>query len=492
MKASKYIIAISISIITLTSCSKKYIDEVTPADGTLSDAVIFGSKIGVDNAMTGIYYLFQQYIPSTGRQNMYGLKTIQFNFDMRGNDLISDPSNWWLFENNWADNTYGRIATAQRTLQIWNLFYKAINNANLIIQKTPGIPEGQAVKDQLIAEAMALRAYSYFWLARIYQFTYAKDPTAPGVPLYTEPASASSTGNPRSSLTDVYDLIVSDLEFATANLTANRIDKYRININVAQLILAEVYQERAVADNSLWAKAISNAQAARVGFPLMSGSAYADGFNNVQNEEWMWGIQFNPSQSLSYASFFGYIDPTPANTRYQDIYVNSSFVAQFSSTDVRNLFIPAPNQSSTTPWKKWQTEKFVDNASFSGDLVLNRSAETYLIEAEGLAQTGQLEPAKDALYILQLKRDPVAVRSTAPDKSTLIDEILLERRKELYGEMGVQYFDLKRNQLPLIRDGNHWSGVVNVPADDNRWRWQIPQTEIDANQSLSASDQNPL
>ena len=24
------------------------------------------------------------------------LKTIQFNFDMRGNDLISDPSNGWM------------------------------------------------------------------------------------------------------------------------------------------------------------------------------------------------------------------------------------------------------------------------------------------------------------------------------------------------------------------------------------------------------------
>ena len=92
------------------------------------------------------------------------------------------------------------------------------------------------------------------------------------------------------------------------------------------------------------------------------------------------------------------------------------------------------------------TAKFRDNASFSGDLVLMRSAETYLIEAEGDAQMGQLEAAKDALYVLQLKRDPNAVRSTAPDKTTLINEILLERRKELYGEMGVQYFDLKRYQ----------------------------------------------
>lgn len=492
MKLIKSLIAISILATTLASCSKKFIDEVSPADGTLSNAVIFGSKIGVDNALTGIYGLFQQYINTNGRQNMYGLKTIQFTFDLRGDDLIADPSNWWTYENNWSDNTYGRIATAARTEQIWNLFYKAINNANAIIVNTPQIAASDAVKNQLIGEAKALRAYSYFWLIRIYQFTYAKNPDAPGVPLYTEPATSASNGNPRASVKDVYALIVSDLDFAIANLTATRIDKYRINKNVAQLLEAEVYQVLAMSDNTLWAKAISNAQAARAGFPLMARTDYASGFNSVSNQEWLWGIQFNASQSLSYASFFGYIDPTPANTRYKDIYVNSSFVAKFSATDVRNLFIPAPNQSSANPWKKWQTKKFVDNSTFSGDLVLMRSAETYLVEAEGLAQTNQLEAAKDALFVLQSSRDPAATRSVATTKADLINEILLERRKELYGEMGVQYFDLKRYQLPLVRDGNQWSSVVLVPANDYRWIWQLPQSEMDANKSLKPSDQNPL
>ena len=102
------------SSLTITSCSKKYLDDVKPADGALSDAVIFGQKQALITLLTGIYYLFQQYIPDNARQNMYGLKTIQFNFDMRGNDLISDPSNWWTYENNWTENAYGRIATAAR------------------------------------------------------------------------------------------------------------------------------------------------------------------------------------------------------------------------------------------------------------------------------------------------------------------------------------------------------------------------------------------
>lgn len=491
---TKYILYMCACIFAFGSCKKSFLEEVKPAAGTVTDDVIFSSKLGVDNAMTGIYYTMRNY--ASGQQNMYGWKTVQFNFDMRGNDLISDPANWWLYENNWTDNNYGRITTSLRNAQLWNLCYKVINNANAIIKNTPNLSEAQTTKDQLVSEAKALRAWGYFQLVRIYQFTYAKDSTAPGIPVYTEPATPASTGSPRVPLYTLYKLITSDLETAVATLTTTRIDKYRFNKNVVQGLLAEVYQEMAMGNNSLWAKAISNAQAARVGFPLMSAADYKAGFNNVAVNEWMWGLQFNASQSLSYASFFGYIEPTNTpNTnfkaRYNDIYVNSTFVSLFSATDSRNVFKAAPNQSASLPWKKWVTTKFQDNATQTGDFVMMRSAEMYLIEAEGLAQTNQLEPAKDALYILQKQRDPSAIRSSAATKDALINEILVERRKELYAEMGVQYFDLKRYQLPLVRDGIQWS-LLNIPATDNRWRWQLPQTELDANKALTTADQNPL
>jgi starch-binding outer membrane protein, SusD/RagB family len=495
----KYFIIISATVLALTSCSKKYLDEVTPNDGTIATNLVFVNKATVDNALTGCYYLMQRY--AFGQQNMYGWKTAQFNFDMRGNDLISDPANWWLYENNWSDNTYGRIATASRNAQIWNLCYKVIDNANAIIEGVPGIAEGQTVKDQLTGEARALRAWSYFQLARIYQFTYAKDPNAPGVPLRTKSVLGSTpeeltAGVPRAPLKNIYALITSDLEYAVGVMTSTRVDKYRFNKNVVQGILAEVYQELAMSDAALWSKAVSNAQAARVGFPLMSAADYKGGFNNVAVGEWMWAIQFNASQSLSFAGFFGYIEPTNTpNTafkpRYNDIYVNSTFVSLFSATDVRNLFLAATGQSASRPWKKWVTVKFQDNASQSGDYVEMRSSEMYLIEAEGLAQQNQLEPAKDALFVLQKQRDPNAVRSTAATKDALINEILVERRKELYGEIGVEYFDLKRYQRAMVRDGIQWS-LITVPANDNRWRWQIPQTEMDANKSLTSGDQNPL
>jgi hypothetical protein len=494
MTMKKYLLIACVGVMSLASCSKTFLSEVVPANGDLDPGIIFGSKTGADNAMTGIYYLMRNY--ATGQQNMYGLKTIQFNFDIRGNDIISDPGNWWLYENNWSDNGYGRVATSSRNLQIWNLFYKVINNANAVIKGAAGLPESQAVKDQYIAEARALRAFAYFNLVRIYAFTYAKDINAPSVPLYTEPTTIETSGNPRAPLKDVYTQIVSDLEYAAATMTTARIDKYRFNKNVVQGVLANVYLEMAPADATLWAKANTNAAAAATGFPL-NAAAYKNGFNNVTTNEWIWGLQFNASQSLSYASFFGYIEPVNSpnasfKARYNDIYINTTFVNLFTATDVRNTFIAAPSQSTANPWKKWVTTKFQDNASQTGDFVMMRSAEMVLIQAEALAQTpGQLEAAKDKLFTLQSNRDAAAVRSTAATQAALIAEILVERRKELYAETGAPYFDMKRYQLPLVRDGNQWA-LLNIPATDNRWRWQLPQSEMDTNKKLVAADQNPL
>jgi hypothetical protein len=206
----------------------------------------------------------------------------------------------------------------------------------------------------------------------------------------------------------------------------------------------------------------------------------------------MWNLPFRADQQFNYASFFGYIDQTANNGRYKCLYINDAFVKRFSPTDVRNLFAPASGQSSANPWKKWVSYKFKDKPSpaYDGDYILMRSSEMYLIEAEGLAQTNQLEQAKDKLFELQKKRDPSATRSVAANKDELIAEILMERRKELYGEIGTEYFDLKRYQLPFVTEGNSYA-VLNIPANDKRWVFQIPQLEVDANPNIEAADQNP-
>ncbi|CAL1518445.1 RagB/SusD family nutrient uptake outer membrane protein [Chitinophaga sp. MM2321] len=500
MKLYKVIALIGVSLVMLTSCKKEFLDAPKPENGTLTDNIIFSTKAGAENALTGIYWIFRSenyngyygYPNNSGNLTNRGLQTSMFFFEVRGNDLFDGYGSWWESEGAWEESSYGRIQTGSRTQQIWDMFYKAINNANAVIKYAPEVAgTSDAEKEALIAEAKAIRAYSYFWLARAYQFTYAKNPDAPGVPLYTEPASKQSEGNPRASLKEIYALIVADLDEAVAKLPVTSVDKYRINKNVAAGILAEVYQELAMADNTLWQKAIDNAKAARAGNPLMSNASYAAGFNDISNQEWLWGFPVPEDQSLTYYSQFGYMDQQGGY--YRNIFVNSDFVDQFSATDTRKSLFTFNGVNPAAPARTYATRKYRSRlaTSITGDILVMRSAEMYLIEAEALAQQKKIPESIDVLFELQSFRDPAAVKPAANiTQADLIKIILLERRKEMYGEIGVQFFDLKRYQLPLERTGNH-PYLLTIPANDPRWLIQLPISEIDANKNIAPADQNP-
>ena len=86
--------------------------------------------------------------------------------------------------------------------------------------------------------------------------------------------------------------------------------------------------------------------------------------------------------------------------------------------------------------------------------------------------------------------------ASANTGQALIDEIMLNRRLELWGE-GFRFTDLKRLNLPLSRPtgtggGYHTTALCNltsVAAGDVSWEWLIPKAEMDANESMV---QNPL
>jgi len=107
-----------------------------------------------------------------------------------------------------------------------------------------------------------------------------------------------------------------------------------------------------------------------------------------------------------------------------------------------------------------------------------------LIEAEALYHTNPAQ-AHDLLYKLQKNRDVNAVKS-ANAGPALLEEILLERKKELYGEIGVEWYDAKRLRRGIVRDSWHRVNLANNPLmpDDKRFYLLIPQSELDANPNI--------
>jgi hypothetical protein len=98
-----------------------------------------------------------------------------------------------------------------------------------------------------------------------------------------------------------------------------------------------------------------------------------------------------------------------------------------------------------------------------------RSAEAWLIKAEGYARDNKITDGATALNALRAARGAGTFDPVGATQQQLIDAILVERRKELWGE-GFALADIIRNQLPVVRKpyvdgaGNDIQVTITTPA----------------------------
>ena len=133
-------------------------------------------------------------------------------------------SNWQLLEavtgtsttetaqNSDLNNLYGLIhdANTGHVINWWNGVYRVIAQANLVIEKVPGInPMNEDQRKRALGEAKFLRAWAYFYAVRLWG----------DVPLITEPQTLESEDffPKRAPAESVYALIVEDLLAAEAS-----------------------------------------------------------------------------------------------------------------------------------------------------------------------------------------------------------------------------------------------------------------------------------
>ncbi|WP_242131617.1 RagB/SusD family nutrient uptake outer membrane protein [Aestuariivivens marinum] len=471
----RYTILLSFAFLTIVGCSKEFLDEPKNTDGVTSD-VVFSNNSTVEAFITGILRNFRsQYnlVDSAGLQSIYFARTI------KGNDLIQAPS-WYLFDYSHEN----REPNYRRTVFNWDFSYEIINQANTLIQGvTNSTTLDDAAKKEYIAVGKTLRAFYYFQLALDFTPNYTTNSSISRLPIYTEPATGESEGNPTSATSEVYSLIISDLKAAIADLSANRLGKSYINKAVAQGILARVL----LVTQDDWALASSSAREAYGGdaAAAVPSTSYGTGFLDMSDPEWIWAMyQDQVESTYYYGAPANFTDHISAPAFYKATYINKNFVNTFSDTDERNLFFDL--YGSSTPYREFITTKF--SFTLEEDFAILRKSEMVLIDAEAQYHLNNESAAHDLLYALQKDRDPNAVKSSNTGQA-LLDEILLERRKELYGENGVEWFDLKRYKKPIVRDDVH-RVVLTVPADSPLWWLKIPEKEIDANPNIDDSINN--
>lgn len=492
-------------VLLLGSCKKSFIDGQRPTDSGKSDQV-FASVTSVRSYFTGIYRNLRKQWQSTdgaagGSDDTYSYNSVFLTRDVKGKDITMPDVNWYYYDyqNDNREPTYRRVGFT------WYYFYELANQVNVLIdgtQKSTTISADDKV--QLIAEARAFRAFCYFELAREFQLAYSRNPNAPGIPVYTTPATDTTAGHPRGTMQQTFDQINSDIAYAVQNLQpASRNQKDQIDINVAWGLAARIYLEQ-----GKWAEAATAAVNARDGYAL-DRAGYHNNYNGLTSPEVIWGLPqttSNGGQSLYYGTPSSFFDQLGAG--YDAFWISAELVSNFSSTDVRFTFYqygddPAsPDFVATNKFGKASGQSYqllngdpveLNTVDFSESLNMIRVGEMYLIEAEALARQNKESDAHDILFQLQHDRDNDLAAPSTTTGQALIDEILLERRKELYGEMGVDWLDAKRLQLPIDRTGSNHAAPNDyiIPANDPRFMLKIPQSEIQANRHMTPADQNP-
>lgn len=503
-KFLKYIFVGLIGL-SLASCSDDNM-ETTPTD-SMSGSTLLGDATNALIPLNGIYRSMYTagWSTSDNFHQCFGISAYNIMADVMGDDMImgSSGSGWF-----WFDAVYNvksrYTSSAWRSYDLWNAYYTWISNANYIIAAEGTMAGTTEAKDYVIGQAYAIRAYSYFMLEQTFARNFKGHENEAGVPLYTGPTFTSTTGQPRSTNAEVYAQIDSDIARAVELLQGTT----QQHISHISYAVALGLQARIALTEENWSQAASSAVAAiqASGKHILPVSSFM-GMNDSGAGNVMWGAEIVSDQAGGYASLFAHMDTLYYGSRAPK-QISLSLYNQMSPTDARRAWWNPYSQYSTGGYEQ-EKFKFSNVSTWLGDYIWMRVEEMYLTAAEAYAHEGDDANARTYLSALMKERDPNYNASrysgnslatlTSNHTGSLLDQIITQRRIELWGEYG-RIYDIRRLHQGFRRTSDDgWPSAAllsNRPTDNPEsfmWVLTIPQAEFDGNANLDAAkDQNPV
>ncbi len=387
-----------------------------------------------------------------------------------------------------------------------NFYYTIISQVNYVIAHETDLVEMGSKGKDVVAQAYTIRAFAYTCLYEWFcQGNYAVNSDAPGVPIYTKPTSADTKGNPRGKVSDVFVQINSDFEKAieifeeaAPQSHISHVDKYAAYLLWARAALIQEDWENAV---NYAVKALE-----KPGLSRVASLGDLGAFNDRESSSVMWAFEVITDQTSPFGPFLSHMDPEGGygESAYQCI--DAWLWEQIPVTDARKTtwWSDGANFDQYTQLKF----RYSDKQTNLGDGIFLRAEEAILIAAEAHIRKATPDYATARTLLLELgslRDSNYAVRlATFPDTNTyntdthgtfttLLDEILFQRRVELWCEGLGRAFDLRRLNLGYTRDypGSNHSVKRTLQPGDPRLVSLIPQKEFDSNESFTVADQNP-
>jgi hypothetical protein len=453
MKNILSIITFFLLVVAAGGC-EKFVEVPSPPEAVPAEK-IFSSDVKATAALNGIYSYMMNPAPSwsswmtTVYAGASSDELVRFNASGTDEQFFTNQ----LLATNDANNR--TWLTLYRVVYLANVVYEGADKSGVL---TP------AVKNQVKAEALFLRAFAHFILVNLYG----------DVPLELSSDYQVNKVMARTEVARVYESLINDLEEASGLLPViyPSSGRGRPNKWTAKALLSRVYLYQGA-----WEKAASAAT------EVLQSNLYTPlpALNNVflaNSTEAIWQLVPDINR-LGYIPEFldaGYY-PSPA----PQWYLRPGYVNVFEAGDQRRFaWVDSVDYAGT---RYYYPAKYRDlNFSNAEYYMVFRAGEQFLNRAEARVH---LNDATGALQDL----NTIRARAGLPELngltgSALLEAIQKERRLELFAEWGHRWLDLKRWQLadkilPGIK-GPAWK-----PEDA---LWPIPQTEIIANPALS---QNP-
>lgn len=514
-KEMKRIKLLSIILVGLALASCADIKNVVPQSGTmLSTQVQETYAIAPQRAaapFAGMFSDIGRPAKLYSAPDDWEFLMILFCNDLEGADaLIADSGyNWFSV----CGELSSRNANYRNPAIRYRAPYNMIASVNTFLSGFGDEPSADAIN--MMAQARTLRAWSYMLLAPAFQFNYQIAGDRPCVPIVTE-ETTEFTNNPRATVKEVYDLILSDLNYAVEHLEgASRTSKMYVDGNVAHGLRARAYL-----DMGQWQNAYDDAVKAAAGYtPATLAEVSVPSFYNINEHNWIWGYDmitdlamgYRYATTSSWLRSFSAWAYAPATQTYTCI--NKMLYDKISSKDIRKQWWVDENlESSLLNGLKWPGFDDVANANDGGDaklpylpytnvkfgcysvgttsndedMPLMRVEEMILIQAECKARLGDNAGATKILEdFVNTYRYPDGSYKVTDGGRSLLDEIWFQRRVELWGE-GFNVPDIKRLNKPLVRFHDDKGNIAaafrfNLPNDDPWMLMRFPQGELNTN-----------
>jgi hypothetical protein len=358
--------------------------------------------------------------------------------------------------------------TSADTYNVYYYLYAAIASVNNALDKAALLEDQQAAAPYL-AELYAMRGLFHFHLATF----FAPIPTSGntnnmGIVLADKVFDISYIGQ-RATLEQTYDMIVDDFTKAVDSGLNKERKTGHLNYWAALALRA-----RANLYRGDYAAALADAR------EVISQSPYvlytSENYTKVWSQEGademiMEYLQTDVYNAQRYAPGY-YTSPRG----YSEYGVSPEFYAwlQQDPSDVRSQMVadysqaPGGDPDYNTGYYplKYPGNMGASVKTYTNNIKVIRLSEVYLIAAEAALKQG--EDAAPYINALREKR----IGGYVPVESVTLDEIIDERRKELFAE-GQIAFDFWRNGRAVE------NGTFTVPSDDFRTVLPLPVEELD-------------